>query len=675
MCVVMVNDQSQKKHRAKRRMSSGHHDHLPTVAVYGCGIAGLATAHRLAERGFKVCVYEPLAMAGGLARSERLAHDKCMPSSVSWRGIAPWYKNLLQILKEIPVVVRDRYTQRLTVSSVFREELSHEMEFQLASDDPVMPWSLWQVFSGLDRARVAWLAGKLWLASEERSQAEYASVTAESILHRAVSSQRDAHNMAWVFGPFTGSDSSRASAHHVAAFFRKNLFTGAPAPYWHPASKDGDSKAFRHGSSDGWLIMKGPTNERWFEPWVRHLQQQFGVEFHFNTELRRLEYDADTHEVGGAIVRSCGISDSSEEPERRIEPDVHVFAMTPFACQEVLERSSPEFLERDPQLRKFAPLTAEGEHLQISFRLAFAELIELSDRQREMAMILVDSEYDITLYAESRLWTRGTDLGPPEIKTLWSGSACSDFNPGKLFGLTMKKLSRSQFAAEIMYQIYKCKSLDCMVRAANQGRPLVTFELVHFEVWHAWKFLPEDASPEYVADPRNVVTGHPPKWVTTTRTQAHLPSVSTSIPNLFLAGAYTRTTADLYCMEAAVESGCMIADVLTDQSTSMVQHMPTLFLPFQAFDRFMFAQGLPNMTVEVLVVVVMVMVSLLIGAAVNWATSASQTGGGQHSVNWFAVVLFAVVAVVGSVVLALYVKRRRFEANNHKWQWDGYGGG
>ena len=42
---------------------------MPSVAILGGGIGGLSAAQELAERGFKVTVYEALSQLGGKARS------------------------------------------------------------------------------------------------------------------------------------------------------------------------------------------------------------------------------------------------------------------------------------------------------------------------------------------------------------------------------------------------------------------------------------------------------------------------------------------------------------------------------------------------------------------------------------------------------------------------------
>lgn len=49
----------------------------------------------------------------------------------------------------------------------------------------------------------------------------------------------------------------------------------------------------------GWSLLPGPSNERWFDRWVAHLDD-VGVEFHWETPLRQLHFDGST--ITGAEV-------------------------------------------------------------------------------------------------------------------------------------------------------------------------------------------------------------------------------------------------------------------------------------------------------------------------------------------------------------------------------------
>ncbi|MCB1103277.1 MAG: FAD-dependent oxidoreductase [Cephaloticoccus sp.] len=52
----------------------------------------------------------------------------------------------------------------------------------------------------------------------------------------------------------------------------------------------------------------------------------------------------------------------------------------------------------------------------------------------------------------------------------------------------------------------------------------------------------------------------------------HLPRQATPVPNLFLAGAHTRTEADVWSIEGAVESGRRAAQVV-DHSGQSTQRL------------------------------------------------------------------------------------------------------
>ncbi len=85
-----------------------------------------------------------------------------------------------------------------------------------------------------------------------------------------------------------------------------------------------------------------------------------------------------------------------------------------------------------------------------------------------------------------------------------------------------------------------------------------------------------------------------PKWVTTTHTQPHLPGQATSIPNLFLAGAHTRTAADVWSIEAAVESGRRAAKAIDPRVHVIPQYKPLWLRVSSSIDDMCFSFGAPH---------------------------------------------------------------------------------
>ena len=94
------------------------------------------------------------------------------------------------------------------------------------------------------------------------------------------------------------------------------------------------------------------------------------------------------------------ITSASLESGEHVGADVYVLATNPFAAAEILGRT-PE-LEQQDQLRFFRPLIQGGPHTQVSLRLAFAERI-LWPRKRT-ALVIADSEFDLTLFAQEQVW-------------------------------------------------------------------------------------------------------------------------------------------------------------------------------------------------------------------------------------------------------------------------------
>ena len=72
------------------------------VCVVGAGLSGLTVAHELIEKDLKLMYMKKHHTAGGMARSEREKHN--VPTEHSWRGYGPFYYNVFDIMKRIPII-------------------------------------------------------------------------------------------------------------------------------------------------------------------------------------------------------------------------------------------------------------------------------------------------------------------------------------------------------------------------------------------------------------------------------------------------------------------------------------------------------------------------------------------------------------------------------------------
>lgn len=196
-------------------------------------------------------------------------------------------------------------------------------------------------------------------------------------------------------------------------------------------------------------------------------------------------------------------------------------------------------------------------------------------------MVVADSEFNLTLFAEEQVWKERISLGQG-IKSLWTGTSYTGTVPGRLFKLPVIKCTKEQFIAEVKAQIMSCGSLHELIREANEGRDLAGFPIAIIEVWPEWRFSPDG------------LRGSQPKWVTTTNTQPHLPDQITPVPNLFLAGAHTRTEVDVWSIEGAVESGRRAARAIDPMVKVIGQYKPGWLRLLGAFDDVCYHARLPH---------------------------------------------------------------------------------
>ena len=527
------------------------------VAVFGAGIAGLSAAHELVRRGYRVNVYESESEAGGFFRSARMPRMGNLPTEYSWHGMGPWYHNLFDLLKQIPFdesgSIYDKALSRPIAFGIFPDAGKAEFfDRGLRSIPRMFRFSTWEWL------KWSWLMLKTWGANI-RSQEKYSRLNAAQ-QWKPLLSEQGYKTWRSCFGPWIGSDWTKASLHHAGQFFRKQLIS--QPRHLHPADDQGP--AWSQGARDGWLLLRGPSSEYWFDRWIKDLKQR-GVSFSWNERLERLLFD--DGKISGGCLESGTV----------VSADLYILATNPFAAAEIIART-PD-LERQEELRLFKPLIQDGPHIQVSFRIGFAEPIKFP--RARTAVVVADSEFNLTLFADEQAWSAGVDLGQ-NIKSLWTGTSCVGTVPGRLFHLPVSKCTKEQFLVEVKTQIMSCQSLNVLIKEANDGRGLVEFEIAQIEVWHEWTF-----SPEGIRSPQ-------PKWVTSMNTQPYLPSQVTPISNLILAGAHTRTEADVWSIEGAVESGRRAARAIDSTVKVISQYKPWWLRIISSLDDFCYRVGAPH---------------------------------------------------------------------------------
>nr|WP_261344429.1 FAD-dependent oxidoreductase [Lacipirellula parvula] len=515
----------------------------------------LSAAHEFAQRGYAVSIYESNCDAGGFFRSARMPLDNGMPSEYSWHGFGPWYHNTFDVMSQIPFDES---------GSVYDKGLTRPIDFGLAPDEgqaqfndgwAIIPVSKMFRMSGLDSLRWSWLLLKTWAANHRTCQGYSRLNAAEQ--RKPLLSDLGWKNWRACFGPWVGSDWTNVSLHHVGQFFRKQLIS-KPS---HQHGADEEGPAWQHSAGSGWLLLRGPSSEVWINRWVKHLQE-CGVAFHWQAPLLKFEFDG--RDVTAAHLKS---GDS-------VQADYYVLATNPFAATDILDRT-PHLADLD-QLRLFRPLTQDGPHTQVSFRIAFSERVNWL--RKRAAIIIADSEFNLTLCADEQVWSPDVTLGEG-VESLWTGTACVSKVAGRLYGITVDECSREQFIAEVLAQLSSCNGLDKLITEANQGRGFSSFQIMRVEVWHEWLFTSKGLQAEQ------------PKWVTTTNTQPYQPTQATPVANLILAGAHTKTEADVWSIEGAVESGRRAAQVVEPSVKVIPQYKPAWLRTISALDDICYSVG------------------------------------------------------------------------------------
>ncbi|WHM35596.1 FAD-dependent oxidoreductase [Streptomyces sp. BPTC-684] len=543
-----------------------------SVVVLGGGVAGLTAAHELAERGFRVTLYERRAL-GGKARSMDVPDSARggrgpLPAEHGFRFIPGIYHNLPDTMRRIPFPGNPHGVWDNLVAP-------REMMFARTGLEDLrapIPWSgtpqpltlddlrraitgILGMFQRLPTRELAYFVDRclVFLTScEERRNGQWESTPWWTFTRAAQMSNEYQRVLAvGITRNIVATKAEEASTRTVGtlgeAFVMNALGRGADGP---PDR-----------------ILNTPTNEAWIDPWVAHLRT-LGVEFKIGWTLRSFSYD-------GARVTAAVVEDPAGA-QQTVTADHYVSALP-------VEHAR---LTWNAAMRAADPQLARCDKLRTDWMTGIQFYLTARPDIVHGHLNCIDSPWSLTAIAQAEHWAHhdfAADFGDGTVVDCLSVDISEWDKPGILYGKTAKQCTREEVSREVWAQL-KAALNDTGKTVLSDGKV------------HSW-FLDPGVSGIGTPSPRNEdeLLIHP------TGTFHNRPSAGTKIPNFYLAGDYVAVPIDLATMEGANTSGRLAANALLDRvgSTAPRCTITPLYSPpelalLKADDRLRYRLGLPN---------------------------------------------------------------------------------
>ncbi len=523
------------------------------VAVLGGGMAGLAAAHELRERGFEVDVYERRAL-GGKARSILVPWSarggrRALPGEHGFRFFPGFYHHVPDTMRRIPFGrnpngVWDNLVDATETKAPRTGGRADGTAFALAPDpneartpdgmrrllleafrsDTLPPHELAyfvervMVFlASCDERRFGqWEHVSWWdFIRAERMSAEYQKVLARGLTRAVVAAKEKV--------------ASTRTIGNMGEAFVYNI-----------QNRGND------GSPD--RVLNAPTNEAWIDPWVA-LLRRLGVRFHLGQSVDALR-------VQRGRVDYARVSDRRGR-RRAVEADWFVCAVPAERARKLWSR---RVLALDPSLELMDELFVDWMNgIQYYLRKPLHII--------RGHLTFVDAPWALTALTQEQFWAGrkfARDYGDGTVVDCFSVDVSDWDTPGIVYGKPAKRCTAPEVAREVLEQI--------KLHLNDNGSDVLTDDMVH-----SWFLDPAIAWSE--KGRRN--TNEEPLLVNTVGTWEKRPRARTEIPNLFLAGDYVQTNVDLATMEGANESGRAAVNALLDAAGSQAEPVPMykLYVP------------------------------------------------------------------------------------------------
>lgn len=648
------------------------------LIIIGAGISGLTVAHYLIEKGYNITIYEKDKVVGGMARSVR--DNNGVPTEHSWRGYGPFYYNLFNLIKQIPDTNNKKSIESFEDSYSLEEVEKHTSKDDLwtyykgnvydvtkfvnshpggsiilnsGGKDLEKVWEEYgygwhnrnprvlkalekfkigklkenmdslpksnnkSVFDNLNHSKLKFnllkdnrtlnsesiklttkdwiflfiLFGRVVLADKRRDK--YFKMRLDPILKKYLSYEGYLYITYFLCGPGYGFDKNTISVGHFGLFAYFSM----------------------RESEKLWEVMSKPTNEAWFDPWVDYLVGK-GVKINLNSELEE-------------IIIEKGICKGLKIKNKDIITNVNSYCMAinPFNLEKILKKSRDNFLYKEDKL-KIEPLILNLEkgnivNNQISFRLGLSEKFNFGDKNS--AFVLVDSEYNITFYAQEDHWIKDTDLGlNGKIKTLISGTLILTYELGKLYRKPATSLKKEELLNEIVRQFKDSIQFNKLLK--DNMDPMDSMDhldfyekIIYREIFEDWEET-KVKSIDSTELNQTILTSKNLKWVNNSineeyRISQYYPNIC---KNLFFSGGHTKTSIVIWSMEGSVESGLLTVNKILEKDNRVNEQyeiynhrVSNLLIPLQKIDNFFYSLNIPSVF-EVILFLILYFIIIII---------------------------------------------------------------
>lgn len=533
-----------------------------TVAILGGGVAGLSAAHELAERGFKVRVYERKPVLGGKARSIPVPDSgkdgrDALPGEHGFRFFPGFYQHITDTMRRTPYGAHGNTFENLSVATRMLLARAGQTEItwlarcpRTLEDFRVLLLELFTPF-GVPPQELSYFISRILIMAtscQERRLAEYENIPWWDFIAAPRKSKS--------YQSYLGQGVTRSLvAMRAEESSTRTVGTTQLQLLYGLVSED---RVFDR-------LLSGPTNDVWIDPWTRYLRQ-LGVEF--LRGYRVVEFETDGARVTGARMESAGGQSS-------ISADFYVAAL-PVEVMTALVND---------RLKNAAPSLAGLDKLKTRWMNGIQFYLSKDEPLVHGHAIYLDSPWALTSISQRQFWTN-VDLsrfGDGTIRGILSVDISDWDQPGVVFGKPARNCTAEQIKEEVWTQLKQHLN-------EHGANPIDDEHLV------TWFLDPDIEFPN-----PGEATNAEPLLINTAGSLQHRPEAQVELENLFLASDYVRTYTDIACMEAANEAArravnCLLLAAGSSAPPAQLWPLvdPPFLKPLQEIDRIRFSLGLPH---------------------------------------------------------------------------------